>query len=348
MPVRAGRLGRLTAWITTAVLVAGLAAAAPAAPKLRVVGFAMPTTPPNVVHMPPWVAQETGIFAKHGIEAHILSFDAGPSALRALIGGGSEIQIAGPGVPPFLAALARGADIRAIGTYAMRHPVAMVVQDDIHRCQDLKGKRLGTPGGVGGYLEVMTRAVLQTCGLTSRDVQYINISTSARVSALVTKQIDGIVLHVDQIFEVIKEKRSLHVLARMSDVIPKGWYSAYVTTGNFMRAEPKLLEEVVTALVEANRFIYQNRARTIEIAVKYTKFDPDIVGATYDELTRLGVWPVNEGLHKYLVDPGIETEVQVGTIPAEIKPTFEQAVQLGFIQAAMTHLGKWTGDPRWY
>ncbi len=330
------------------VLIAGTAAVAPAQPKLRVVGFAEPTTPPNLVHIPPWVAQETGIFAKHGIEAKILTFEAGPSALRALIGGGGEIQIAAPGVPPFIAAIAQGADVRAIASYAMKHPVSMVVQDDIRRCQDLRGKRLGTPGGVGGYLEAVTRAVLQSCGLTPRDVQYVNIATSARVPALVSRQLDGIVLHVDQVFEVIKHKNSLHVLARIADVVPQGWYAAYVTTGNFMRSEPKLLQEVVTALVEADRFIYLNRARTIEVGVKYTKFDPDIVAATYDELTRLGVWPVNEGLHKNLVEAGVETEVRIGTIPGDHKPTFDQVVQLGFIQAAMTRLGRWTGDPRWY
>jgi ABC-type nitrate/sulfonate/bicarbonate transport system substrate-binding protein len=330
------------------VLIAGLAAAAPAQPKLRVVGFAMPTTPPNVVHIPPWVAQDAGIFARHGIEARILTFEAGPTALRALIGGGNEIQIAAPGVPPFVALLARGADLKAIYTYSVKHPVAMVVQDDIKRCQDLRGKKIGTPGGVGAYPEVMTRAVLQSCGLTPRDVQYVSIATGARVAALSTRQIDAIVLHLDQLNEVIKQKRSLHVLANLAAVVPNGWYAAYVTTGAFIRSDPKLVEDVVQSLVEADRFIYQNREKTIAIAIKYTKFDRDIVEKTYDQLAALGVWPVNDGLRKDLVDAGLESEVKIGDIPEDIKPTYTQAVQLGFINAAMTRLGRWTGDPRWY
>jgi len=331
-----------------AAVVMGLAAGAPAQPRLAVLGFAMPTTPPNLVHIPPWIAQETGIFARHGIEAHILTMEAGPSVLRALIGGGGEVQIGAPGVPPFIAALARGADLRAIYTYAMKHPVSMVVQPDVHRCEDLRGKKLGTPGGVGGYIEVMTRAVLQSCGLGPRDVQYINISTGARVPALLSGQLDGMVLHADQVYEVIKQKRSLHVLASLSTVLPRGWYAAYVTTGSFIRAEPKLLEQAVEALVEANRFIYQNRERTIQIGVKYTKFDADIVTKAYDALTAQGVWPVNEGLHRNLVEAGLDTEIRVGNITPDIRPTYDQAVQLGFIQAAMTHLGRWSGDPRWY
>jgi ABC-type nitrate/sulfonate/bicarbonate transport system substrate-binding protein len=337
----------LIVWIVIAAVVAGFSGTGAAQAKLRVVSFAMATTPPNLVHIPPWVAQETGIFARYGIEAKIFTFEGGPSALRALVGSHGEVQIAAPGVPPFIAAVARGADLRAIATYATKHPVAMVVQQEIKRCQDLRGKKIGTPGGAGAYAEVMTRAVLKTCGLAPKDVQYLNISTGSRVPALVTGQADAFVLHIDQIFEAVKAKPSLHILAYLSDVLPKGWYAAYVTTGDVMRSDGKLLQNVVSALVEANRFIYRNRDRTIEIGVKYTKFDHNIVSRTYDELAKRGIWPVNEGLHKGVVEAGLDTEVQIGTITPDIKPTYAQVVQLGFITAALTKLGRWTGDPRW-
>ena len=319
-----------------------------AQPKLKPVGFAMPTTPPNLVHIPVWVAQDTGIFAKYGIEAKIFTFEGGPSALRALIGGGGQINVAAPGIPPFVAALAQGSELKAIGTYAVRHPVAMVAQAEIQRCEDLRGKKIGTPGGTGAYSEVMARGMLQSCGLTPRDVSYVNISTAARVPALATNQIDAIVLHVDQVYEAVKAKSSLHILGHMAQVLPRGWYAAYVTTGDQIRDDPKLLENVVMALVEANRFIYQNRDKTIDIGVKYTKFSRDIVEKTYDDLARIGIWPVNEGLTPDLVTAGIETEVALGTINATIKPTYEQAVQWGFLRAAITKLGRWTGDARWH
>jgi len=330
------------------VLIALLAGPNAAQPRMRVLGLAMPTTPPNLVHIPPWIAQDTGIFARYGIEVKIFTFEGGPSALRALIGGRGEVHLAAPGVPPFISAIAQGTDLKAIGTYAMQHPVAMIVQNDIRRCQDLRGKKIGTPGGTGAYSEVMTRGMLFSCGLTARDVQYINIATGARIPALAGGQIDAIVMHVDQVFEALKEKPTLRLLAHMSEVLPRGWYAAYVTTGDIMRNDPKLLQDALSALIEANRFIYQNRERTIEIGMKYTKFDRDIVSRTYDELAKRGIWPVNEGLHKELVEAGIETEVRIGTITPGIKPTWDQAVQWGFIRAALTKLGKWSGDPRWH
>ncbi len=346
--MRDGVLRRFLILTVLGGLIIGLAGLGGAQPKLRTVGIAMPTTPPNLVHIPAWIAQETGIFAKYGIEAKILTFEGGPGALRALIGGGGEVHIAAPGVPPFIAALARGGDLKAITTYAMKHPVAMLTQPEIGRCQDLRGKKIGTPGGVGAYVEVMTRGVLQSCGLTPRDVQYINLATAARVPALVSGQVDAIVMHVDQAFEAIKVKPSLRILVHLSQVLPNGWFAAYVTTGDLITTEPKLIQNATAALIEANRFIYQNRDRTIEIGVKYTKFDREIMAKTYDELTRIGVWPVNGGLEKDLVEGGLETEVNLGTISADIKPTYERTVQLGFLRAALTRLGTWTGDPRWH
>jgi len=123
------------------LLIALLAGPNFAQPK-RVLGLAMPTTPPNLVHIPPWIAQDTGIFAKYGIEVKIFTFEGGPATLRALIGSRGELHLAAPGVPPFISAIAQGTDLKAIGTYAMQHPVAMITQNEIRRCEDLRGKKI--------------------------------------------------------------------------------------------------------------------------------------------------------------------------------------------------------------
>lgn len=99
----------------------------------------------------------------------------------------------------------------------------------------------------------------------------------------------------DQVFEAAKVNPSLPIPAYLSDVLPRGWYAAYVTAGDVMRSNPKLLQDAVAALVEANRFIYKNRDRAIEIGVKYTQFDRDIVTRTYDVLAARRIWPVDGG-----------------------------------------------------
>src|SRR5262249_23574045 len=141
MPPTRGR--HLVVWILIAAVVAGTSGAGGAQAE-RMGGFAMPTTPPNLWDISVWISPGAGAFATYGIEATIFTFEGGPAALRALIGGGGEVKISAPGVPPFIAAVAHGADLRAVATYATKHPVAMVVQQEIKRCQDLRGKKIGT------------------------------------------------------------------------------------------------------------------------------------------------------------------------------------------------------------
>lgn len=338
-------------WMGAVMLVAVLVAAlAPgtSAQARKTLTLVMPTTPPNLIHIPPWVALDEGLFAKYGIDVRILTVESGAVAMRSLVGGQGSVQLAAPGVPPFLALAAQGGDVKAVATYSMRHPVAMVVQPNIRSCQDLRGKKIGTPGGVGAYTEVMVRAVLQSCGLTPRDVQYINIATGARVPALLTGQIDAMPLHVDQVYDITKQKPSMRILVYLADLLPKGWYAAYVTLGDVVRTDAALLGNAVMALVEANRFIYDNPEETLDIAVKYTKVDRDILRRAYNDYVRRGMWPVNEGLHRDLVEDGLDTEVRVGNIPASNTLRYEDLVQISFLRAAMTKLGRWTGDPRWY
>ncbi|MGH2376708.1 MAG: hypothetical protein ACRDIC_25025, partial [bacterium] len=80
-------VSRLALGLIAILLIALVAGPNFAQPRLRVLGLAMPTTPPNLVHIPPWIAQDTGIFARYGIEAKIFTFEGGPAALRAVIGG---------------------------------------------------------------------------------------------------------------------------------------------------------------------------------------------------------------------------------------------------------------------
>ena len=104
----------------------------------------------------------------------------------------------------------------------------------------------------------------------------------------------------------------------------------------------------MAALIKANRFIYNNKAKTVEIATKYTQQDSDVVGQTYDILANAGAWPVNDGLPKDMVEWTINKQVELGSIKAEEKPSYEKLIDVSVIQAALTKAGgRLTGDKRW-
>jgi NitT/TauT family transport system substrate-binding protein len=307
--------------------------------------FGVPVTPPNVVHLPPYIAKDMGFFSENNIDVELVTFEGGTQTLRGSVAGG--LDITGTSSDPAIIAAARGAGTKVLGTYSHKLSQSMLVQGDIKSCKDLKDRKIGIQE-VGAFNEVMSRAVMATCGLTPKDVQYVPVSTKGRVAGLLSGQIDTAILHVDQAIVAKKKKPDLNILVNLWEPLPKWLYAAYIAPEKEINSNRQLYVDIMAALIKANRFIYNNKAKTVEIAVKYTQQDADAVGQTYDILANAGAWPVNDGLPKEMVEWTINKQVELGSIKAQEKPTYEKLVDISIIDAALTKAGgRLKGDKRW-
>jgi NitT/TauT family transport system substrate-binding protein len=311
----------------------------------RKVVFGVPVTPPNVVHIPPYIAKEMNFFGEQNIEVELVTFEGGTQTLRGSVAGG--LDITGTSSDPAIVAAARGAGTKVLGTYSHKLSQSMLVQGDIKSCKDLKGRKIGIQE-IGAFNEVLSRAVLASCGLTPKDVDYVPISTKGRVAGLLSGQIDSAILHVDQAIVAKKKKADLNILVNLWEPLPQWLYAAYIAPEKEIAGNRQLYIDIMTALVKANRFIYSNKAKTVEIAVKYTQQDADAIGQTYDILANAGAWPVNEGLPKDMVAWTIDKQVELGSIKAAEKPTYEKLIDISIIEAAIAKAGgRLKGDKRW-
>jgi NitT/TauT family transport system substrate-binding protein len=311
----------------------------------RKVVFGVPVTPPNVVHIPPYIAKEMNFFGEQNIDVELVTFEGGTQTLRGSVAGG--LDITGTSSDPAIIAAARGAGTKVLGTYSHKLSQSMLVQGDIKSCKDLKGRKIGIQE-VGAFNEVMSRAVLASCGLTPKDVDYVPVSTKGRVAGLLSNQIDTAILHVDQAIVAKKKKPELNILVNLWEPLPKWLYAAYIAPEKEIAGNRQLYIDIMTALVKANRFIYSNKAKAVEIAVKYTQQDADAIGQTYDILANAGAWPVNDGLPKDMVAWTIDKQVELGSIKAAEKPTYEKLVDISIIEAAIAKAGgRLKGDKRW-
>ncbi len=331
-------------FLLTLVLLVWTILPADAQVKRKIV-FGVPVTPPNVIHIPPFVANELGFFAEQGIEAEIVTFEGGVGTVRGSVAGG--LDITGTSADPAIVAAARGAGTRVIGSYSHKLSQSMLVQVDIKSCKDLKGRKIGIQE-VGGFSDVLSRAVMTSCGLTPQDAQFIFVSTKGRVTGLLAGQIDTAILHVDQALVAKKKKPDLNILVNLWEPLPKWLYAVYIAPGKQLSENRPLYVDILAALIKANRFIYKDKNKAVEIAVKYTKADPDVVSQTYDLLVGAGAWSVNEGLPRDMVEWTINRQVEVGMIKAQEKPSYEKLIDHSIIEAALAKVGgRWTGDRRW-
>jgi ABC-type nitrate/sulfonate/bicarbonate transport system substrate-binding protein len=313
--------------------------------KMKLI-FGGAVTPPNMVHLAPYIAKDQGFFDEVGLDVEIKSFEGGVGALRGGISGG--LDVVATSSDPMFAAIQQGAPIKAIGTYAPKLSTMIMARPDVKTIQDLKGRKLGIQE-VGGFSDVMFKLALQKENISVNDVQFVTITTANRVPAMVSGQVDAVVLHIDQYYTALSADPNFNVVAKMWEVAPNWWYAAFVATEDVIAGKREALNRFMTAVIKAQRFMYTNAAETKRIAVDETKAKPDVVEKAYADLFAASVWSVNDGMPKDLIDNTIEREVAVGTIKVEPKLTSDQIVEKSIVEEAIKRNGgPWTGDPRWY
>lgn len=104
---------------------------------------AMPTTPPNIVHMPVHIANDLGLFKKYGLEIKVVELAGGVYTFRAMVAGSADVASASG--PFSIVGRAKGAKTKAILANMPKLEASMIVGKDIKTMADLKGKRIGIP-----------------------------------------------------------------------------------------------------------------------------------------------------------------------------------------------------------
>lgn len=321
---------------------AGGAAGATAAPAKgtctpKQVKIAVPVTPPNVVHIPPYVALDLGYFKEENLEAELIRFEGGVGSLRSAAGG--SVDLAGTSSEPVITAISQGADVKVVYTYAPNVDVSFVVGPSIKTLADLKGKKIGIQEP-GGFADVMSRFVLQKAGINPNDVQFVQTTTAGRVTQLVAGQVDTGVLHIDQTLGIQKQNPDIHVLANMWDVVSNYQYSVYAASTTLIKNDPNTVECMVRALMRADRALYDPamRDKMIDIATKYTQAEKDVVAQTFDQLVKAKAWPQNDGLPRQNIEGVAKSLKDQGQLGKDV--TFDQIVDLSFAQKVVQQLGR--------
>lgn len=309
--------------------------ASAACAEMRKINIGVSVAPPNVVHTTPYVAKELGIFEKYCIDASIIQFDGGGSpAARAAAAQGTALVSVQP------VAIGRGVKVKQIWGLAPRLPQAYVVPAEVKTAKDLKGKKLSAVGGgVGGLNWVMGREVLKTAGLTVDDAQFISAATAARLQGLVSGQIDGVMLHPEDVYLAEKMKPGLHTLVTFAELLPNHMFNAYGASTAWIEKDRPLMVDAVAAMIEANRIIYKDRDKVVPIMVQATGKPKEAVEFAWGELTKHCVWSVNSGFNAERTQWSIQNDVDNGYIEPDKKPTVEQVSDTKLADEAVKKAG---------
>lgn len=325
---------------STLALFAAAALAAPGSAQAQTkLTVAMPTNPPNIVHMPMYIAKDLGLFQKHGATVDTFMLEGGVHAFRAMVAGNADIA-SSPG-PYSIVGRSKGAGTKMLLANANKLEVSMVAQANIKTLADLKGKRIGIQEP-NGFADILSRGVLRAAKIDPKEVTFVGI-LSEDVPPLVAGQIDTAILHIEQEMIARSKLPALHAVARLWELQPKNLYNVMVVTEKTLASKRPALLGFVKGHIEATRLMYTDRAKVLPIIVKHTNLPKDVAEKSLDFLVKECIWDGNHGLSKSRVSWTTELMERVGNIDKGKAPTYDDAIDLSLAEAALKELGEWKG-----
>jgi NitT/TauT family transport system substrate-binding protein len=259
--------------------------------------------------LPAWMAKETGIFRKNGLDVQIVYFRGGTITAMALVARETPIsQVSGP---PIVSAVLKGADAVVIAGGNVVSEYWLMSRPEIKTAEQLKGGAIAI-ATFGGQADSISRIALQRLGLTpGKDVAILQIGTvPERLSALEKGRVQAAMLNPPD--NVMAQKRGFYSLINVR--LPYQGVGVS-TTRAFIRENPDVVRRYVRSQIEAVHRIKTDRETGLKVLAKYlASTDKEILEMTYDDIRsddKLAPkqYPTLEGI-KNILDPLAENDAK--------------------------------------
>jgi NitT/TauT family transport system substrate-binding protein len=305
--------------------------------KLTTVRVGLALIPPKMTFIGFYVARDKGFFKKNGLNVQLMGEGDGVKSLRGTAAG--AFDMAGTSADDVIAAAAQGGGLTSVWGYAMPLDTAIVADQSVKTVADLKGKKIAITDP-GGFSDVQVRAVLRQAHINASDAQIISFSSrSAFVPAIVAGQINAAPFHVDDGYAAQEQDPNLHVVAPVYKSLAKWWYGSLAVTDKYKATHQVTIAKFITAMIQADRWIYSHRAQTIAIGIKETQESKSAVTQAYDFLKKANEWTVNDGLEKSRVMFTMKYEHFLGQIPKV--PKYTDVADTSIVNDVLAVLGRW-------
>jgi NitT/TauT family transport system substrate-binding protein len=224
------------------------------------------------LHAAVWVAEQKGLFRKHGIEAEVIvTGQGGTAGISALLA--NDIQMVNSAGDVLVAAALRGGDTVMVASVVNKGLQRLVTKPDIKTPADLKGKRIGVTR-IGAVSHSVLLMILQRWKMTVNDIQVLQLGSSPNMLASLDKGgIEGGVLTIPSMF--VAEDRGYRVLLDMADTEIFYLHTMVGTTRQYIKNNRDKLLRFLRGYVEGIAFVKQNKKESLDIVKKKLRIGPE-------------------------------------------------------------------------
>ena len=230
------------------------------------------------------MAQEQGLFARHGIESSLVLIKGAPTLVASLISG--DIDLGYTGGPAVLGAASQGATFKILASVSNRLTHTLIASPNIKKAEELRGKRFGIQS-IGGSTWMHTMLGLEYLALDpKRDhLSLLIIGDSVLIGqALEAGRIDAAVL--DGVLARRLKTKGFSVIAELQPANIPMLNQGIVVTQAHLQRRSEIVEKVLMAVVESLAFSLARMNKPVVLKTMMRRFqisDPDVAEEGYQD-----------------------------------------------------------------
>ena len=300
--------------------------------------FAMPTTPAPYL-LPFFVAKDLGWLEKDGVTVEEKVVTGDVNCLRAVLSNDADTTLIGPNT--IMQGIVTGAQIKIVGSLQPVVDYQIVARKDSGTTlKDLSTKKWAI-ASVGGMTQALPRMMMKNIGVNDSSVQYLTVGgLSSRYQAIAAGTVDASLLDVQLALRGEHEGR-MNIIQSVHDELPNMGY-VFFPMRTAALSDPKQRQAMQIFIrdgIRGVRYVIDNPADAAKILAKRMKTD-DVAGLTetLKKINSLGVWGVNGGIDKAVLDFSQKVYRDSGDVTADVP--YDKLVDTSLVDASLKELGK--------
>ena len=226
---------------------------------------------------PIWIANDLGIYKKHGLDAEAVLLGGGPLVASVLLSGSADVGV-GAGDAPIRVAL-QGGDIKIFALQKHARFLSIVSKPSI---QDLSQIKVLGIQSLGSSTHNYWLWYARQRKLADQQVQFVHTSSSAEnFLALKSGRVDAGVFGPP--FDVQAERDGFRLLVEGIKNPQPFPATAYFATAAFLSKRPEAARRFIEAMKEAVQVFHEDKASTFKVIQKRLKLnDSRVLDRAYD------------------------------------------------------------------
>ena len=234
--------------------------------------------------LPMWIAEDEGLFKKHGLDVTMILFQGSAAATQALLGGGVDIVFGS--AASAITVVGRGVPVAVIATTHLLD-YQLVARPNVTSVEQLRGKTVGISAFSGGDDFALRRLMPKLGLIPNKDITFVVLGTpnpAQKAEAVLNGTTDATLVTFEVTDQLKLQGKPMSVLAAL---LPNG---IKLSVGDiyamrpYLVKNPETVKKFMSAFVEAIRMAKNNKQLSVETLRKYIKIDdPGVLEQIYEK-----------------------------------------------------------------